>query len=61
MIKHFNITHEGTIVLFEPLTDAARTWWSSNVDPECMTFGNAYAVEHRYAQDIVEGINALKL
>jgi len=26
-----------------------------------MTFGKAYAVEHRYAQDIVEGINALKL
>jgi len=61
MIKHFNIINEGTIVLFEPLTDAARTWWSSNVDPECMTFGKAYAVEHRYAQDIVEGINALKL
>ena len=50
--------NEGSIILFEPLTDAARSWWTDNVDPEAQTFGNAYAVEHRYAGDIVEGIKA---
>ena len=56
MIDQFKIRNEGSIILFEPLTDTARSWWSSNVDPEAQTFGNAYAVEHRYAPDIIEGI-----
>jgi hypothetical protein len=50
--------NEGSIVLFEPLTSAAQDWWASHVDSEAQTFGNAYAVEHRYAGDIVEGIKA---
>ena len=58
MIDQFKIKNEGSIVLFEPLTSAAQDWWSSNVDPDAQTFGNAYAVEHRYAGDIVEGIKA---
>tara|TARA_Y100001951_G_scaffold58355_1_gene46369 strand:- start:92 stop:250 length:159 start_codon:yes stop_codon:yes gene_type:complete len=48
--------NEGSIVLFEPLTDAARGWWTDNVDPEAQTMGQAYVVEHRYAPDIIEGI-----
>jgi len=58
MIDQFEIRNEGSIVLFEPLTDEARGWWTDNVDPEAQTFGNAYAVEHRYAPDIIEGIKA---
>ena len=50
--------NEGSIVLFEPLTDAAQDWWSSNVDPEAQTWGRSYVVEHRYAGDIMEGIKA---
>ena len=56
MIDQFKIRNEGSIVLFEPLTSTAQGWWSDNVDPEAQTFGNAYAVEHRYAPDIIEGI-----
>jgi len=58
MINQFKIINEGTIVLFQPLTSAAQDWWAGNVDPDAMTFGNAYAVEHRYAPDIIEGIKA---
>jgi len=58
LIDQFKIRNEGSIILFEPLTSAAQDWWSSNVDPEAQTFGNAYAVEHRYAPDIIEGIKA---
>ena len=61
MIDQFKIMNEGSIILFEPLTDAARSWWSSNVDPEAQTMGHAYVVEHRYAGDIVEGIKAASL
>jgi len=58
LIDQFKIINEGSIILFEPLTDAARTWWSSNVNPDAMTMGQAYVVEHRYAPDIIEGIKA---
>ena len=56
LIDQFKIMNEGSIVLFEPLTDAARGWWTDNVDPEAQTMGQAYVVEHRYAPDIIEGI-----
>ncbi len=52
----WRIVGHGSIVLFEPLTEAAQAWWNDNVDPECMKMGAAYAVEHRYAGDIAEGI-----
>ena len=58
MINQFKIMNEGSIVLFEPLTDAAQDWWSSYVDPEGQTWGRSYVVEHRYAGDIMEGIKA---
>jgi len=61
MIDQFKIRNEGSIVLFEPLTSTAQGWWSDNVDPEAQTFGNAYAVEHRYAADIIEGIKNEKI
>ena len=56
MLRQFKIINEVSIILFERLTSAAQDWWSSNVDPDAQTFGNAYAVEHRYAGDIMEGI-----
>ncbi len=52
----WRIVGHGSIVLFEPLTETAQNWWNDNVDPECMKMGAAYAVEHRYAGDIAEGI-----
>lgn len=52
----WRIIGHGSIVLFEPLTEDAQSWWDANVDPNCMKMGNAYAVEHRYAGDIAEGI-----
>jgi len=56
LIDQFKIINEGSIILFEPLTDTARDWWSNHVDPEAQTMGPAYVVEHRYAGDIIEGI-----
>ena len=56
MIEEFKINNQGTLILFTPLTDNAKQWWADNVDSNCQTFGNAYCVEHRYANDIIEGI-----
>lgn len=55
----FDITNHGSIWAFVPLTEAADEWWSDNVgDDGGLMLGNAYAVEHRYAPDILEGLLA---
>ena len=36
----------------------AEEWWEENVE-ESQTIGGAYAVEHRYANDIIEGFTEL--
>ena len=51
---YFNIKQSGSIVLFKPETKFAEEWWEENVE-ESQTIGGAYAVEHRYANDIIEG------
>ena len=33
------------------------SWWDEHVQ-ECHQMGNQYLVEHRYAQDIIDGIQA---
>jgi len=55
---YFNIKQSGSIVLFTPETKFAEEWWEENVE-ESQTIGGAYAVEHRYADDIIEGFTEL--
>ena len=58
MNLNFDINDQGTLVLFTPLDDAATQWWNENVGAG-QTFGNSFVVEHRYAQDIYNGISAV--
>jgi hypothetical protein len=51
------VSDQGSIVLFYPSTAEGRAWWRDNVQAAPM-FGPAYAVEHRYAGDIIEGAQA---
>ncbi len=48
---YFNIKQSGSIVLFTPETKFAEEWWEENVE-ESQTIGGAYAVEHRYANEL---------
>ena len=57
MIKKFEINNQGSIFLFTPLTEDAKSWWQENVSNDCQKFGNAFVVEHRYAYDIIDGLN----
>ena len=57
MIKKFEINNQGSIFLFTPLTEDAKLWWEENVSNDCQKFGNAFVVEHRYAYDIIYGLN----
>jgi len=51
----FEVQNHGSIYLLRPLTEAARDWCNDNLPDDAPTFGHAYAIEHRYIRDIVEG------
>lgn len=47
----------GTVFIVTPITQAARDWVADSVNvPDYMRFGQGFAVEHRYVQDIIEGM-----
>ena len=46
------------MALVLPVTETAKSWWTDNVDPECMRSGPFYVVEPRYLQNILEGFTA---
>ena len=53
----FNINNHGSLIGFTPVDDTAQAWWDEHVQ-ECHQMGNQYLVEHRFAQDIIDGIQA---
>ena len=42
--------------LVEPLTPAAEEWLAENIGEESTWWGNSLAVEHRYIEDLLEGM-----
>lgn len=55
----FTINDQGSVVMFTPLTDAATAWVDENVALEGWQWlGNSFAVDHRIAQALVDGIEA---
>ena len=49
------LTGGGTIYTLLGTTPEGTAWLDDNLDPEAMRCGEAYVVEHRYVDDIVEG------
>ena len=58
MDVHFKIINQGSLALVLPVTETAKSWWTNNVDPECMRSGPFYVGEPRYLQNILEGFAA---
>jgi len=54
----FQVENHGSIVLLRPMSDAGREWAEQYLPDDAPMFGLAYAIEHRYIGDIVEGIRA---
>lgn len=51
------ISHEGSIVMVRPCTNAARDFVDQRVDvPQWAWLDGAFAVEHRCAGALVEGL-----
>ena len=49
------IQNEGTIFLFEPVSDDCQAWWDEHVE-EGMTYCGMNVVEHRCAASIIDGL-----
>ena len=45
----------GTVSLFMPISDAAKAWTAENIH-DAQWLGRSFAVEHRYIDNIVVGI-----
>jgi hypothetical protein len=52
----FVVENHGSIFLLQPLSPSAKSWIEEFLPEDHMSFGSAVVVEHRYIQDIVEGI-----
>lgn len=51
----YTVTNHGSIWLIQPLTETAANWFADNLPEDAPMLGNAYAVEPRYAGDIIMG------
>lgn len=52
----FHVTDEGSIVLITPYSQDAKDWLENNIGEDAMYFGPSLAVEHRYAGEILYGM-----
>lgn len=52
----FLVCGEGNLMMLQPLTEPAKEWVREHLPSDAPKFGSAVAIEHRYAQDIVNGI-----
>ena len=53
-----SVENHGSLFLFRLHSEAAREWVDANVPDDAQYFGGALAVEHRYAHDLAEGMQA---
>ena len=58
-IVDVRVNDQGSVVLLQPITEAASDWIDENIESEgWQWFGGALAVEHRYADAIIEGMQS---
>ena len=56
-MNDFIIDDQGTIVLFEPVSQRAKDWWDDSVEQhDWNKLGNSFAVERRMANAIYIGL-----
>jgi hypothetical protein len=53
----FRTTDSGSIVLLQPLSQAAWSWCREHLPSDAPMFGTAYAIERRYIDAILIGID----
>ena len=55
----FRFTNHGSVTILTPLTEAAQAWLDENVgDDETQYWAGGVVIEPRYAEPILEGLQA---
>lgn len=50
------VSGSGTIYLVHGISEAGKEWMTDHLPEDAQTLGKAVAVEHRYIEDIVNGM-----
>lgn len=50
------VSGSGTIYLVHGVSEAGKQWMNDHLPADAQHMGQAVAVEHRYIEDIVEGM-----
>ena len=56
MEADFTLSDQGSICILTPIGEAGETWLSENIGDDAMRWGAGVVIEHRYVDDIIEGI-----
>lgn len=52
----FTFIDHGSVAVFTPVSEEAHEWVSYHVPEDAPWFGKGFAVEARYAGDVLDGI-----
>ena len=55
-MSDFMLQNSGSISVLTPLTQQAAQWIDDHIDPNAQSWGGGVVIEHRYVDDIVDGI-----
>ena len=56
--EDFRVFDHGSIIALRPISELARAWVESYIDPDAMWHGSAVCIERRYFEPIMDGIIA---
>ncbi len=56
-VPDFIVYGHGTLYMLLPKTQAAKDWAAEHLPDDALTLGRAIAIEHRYLNPILDGIN----
>lgn len=52
------VADEGSIFLLDAGNEPAAAWLAEHLPDDCVRWGSAYVVEHRFVDPIIEGFEA---
>lgn len=58
MANDFRYVDHGSLVVLQPITEAARRWVEDNIQSDAQYWCKGVVIEPRYVADIVEGLVA---
>jgi hypothetical protein len=57
-VADFTLTDGGSVCLLTPTTREARYWLDENIGEDAIYLGQGLAIERRYVQQIIDGVQA---